>query len=777
MTQTAGSSHLTTGPLTAGDERFPDAHPRLRNDVVFAEVNEGVLLRDSDNGFVLKGKSAYRLASLMFPFLTGEHSVGELCADLPPGHRDMVVTMIRTLFDRGLARDARPVPSALPEPVRQRFAPQLNFVDHFADDPDRRFSAFRATRVLVAGTGETAVAAAASLLGNGLERLDLTAPGAAIPDELARTAAALADGGCAASVRPVTRRPRDLSEADLADYDVVLATSGFGGDLELAQLFRLASRPGPGPVLIPAFAAGSRAIAGPLVRAGTSPCWVCALLRLDANLDPGDMSQVWRAASLPGLRPAGSGLSQPVARMLGNMLAFDVFRLRTGALTAELDGSVVVQDLDTLEASRERILPHPACPACAATPAQAAAEAGELTTGELTDRRQKALYGRYAGIIGAFADGSLTQSPLRVARLRIGLTGGAGRDITAFDLHTAAAARARALDAVAVTYADAMATTSGAIRGADHGHNGNGAKLALVADDALLTWTGLTPAGPVSVEPGRGSQVSPAVQAGDVEPGWLPATSLATGETRYVPAAAVYPWSGLNARGRFERTGAGAGAGRTSAEARQAGLLSAVCYLALRDAMAGAGPVRRVEPAALGADPEIEFLLGAAETAGQPVTLVRLAVPGPVHVLLALAPGGGRPGWAVGAALAEPAAAVTALRDLVGPLQLGAGQPAAGQDQAPDLGPELLPDFDPRTLPVAPDDRAVPETTVPETTVPELAKAAAAKAPAGAELAECLLASGYEALAVDTTPPDLAGTGLFATARVLLARSAAPSLP
>jgi bacteriocin biosynthesis cyclodehydratase domain-containing protein len=742
MTQTADP----TPDITAGDEPFSAAHPRLRHDVVFAEVNDGVLLRDSDNGFVLKGKSAYRLASLMFPFLTGEHSVGELCADLPPGHRDMVVTMIRTLFDRGLARDARPVPSGLAEPVRLRFASQLNFVDHYADDPDRRFSAFRTSRVLVAGTGETAVAAAASLLGNGLERLDLTTSGAAVPDELTRTAAELTAGGCAVVVQPVMRNPADLTTADLAGYDVVLLTAGFGGDLELEQLLRLASHPQPGPVLIPAFAVGPRAIAGPLIKAGASPCWVCALLRLDGNLDPGDMSRVWRAVSLPGPGPAGSGLSQPVARMFGNMLAFDLFRLRTGALPAELDGSVLIQDLDTLESSREHVLPHPACPACRGTEgtgstggtARPAAEAGQLSTGELTDRRQKALYGRHTGIVCAFTDGSLAQSPLKVARLRIGL-GGAKREIAAFDLHTAAAARARALDAVAVTYADAVAFTAHAVRATDRVHNGNGSKLALVTDAALLTWAGLT-----------GSDAG----SGEPEPAWLPATSLGTGETRYVPAAAVYPSSGLNSRGRFERTGAGTGAGRTSAEAHRAGLLSAVSYLALRNAMAAAGTARRVTPAALGADAEIDFLLGAAETVGRPVTLLGLAAPGPAHVLLAVAEAEaqaeaeGRPRWAVGAALTGRDAAMAALRDLVGAMQL-----ASGQDQPPDLGPELLPDLDPRTVLVMADDRPAPE-------------------PAAGELAGCLLASGYDALAVDTTPPDLAGTGLFATTRVLLGRSA-----
>jgi bacteriocin biosynthesis cyclodehydratase domain-containing protein len=742
MTQTADSAP----GVAAGDERFRAVRPRLRHDVVFAETGDGVLLRDSDNGFVVKGKSAYRLASLMFPFLNGEHSVDDLCAGLSPAHRGMVLDMVRTLLDRGLARDARPaLPGTLVEAVRQRFSPQLNFIDHYADDPERRFRAFRTARVLVAGVGETAAAAAVSLLRNGLERLDLTCPGAAIPAGPLRAAAELTEEGCPAVIRAVARSANDLAEEDLAGYDVILLTAGFGGDLAVDQLLRLTSRPRPGgSVLMPAVTAGHRVIAGPLVRAGASPCWACALLRLDRNLEPAAMSAVWRAASLPGIAADDPGLSQPAARMLGNMLAFDVFRLRTGALPAELDGSIVVQDLDTLESVREHVLPHPDCPVCRAAgaapgrraPAGPAPEPGELTPGELTDRRQKALYGRYAGIIREFTDGPLSQSPVKAARMRIGLPGGADREITAFDLHTAAAARARALDAAAVVYADSLASVHHAVRRSGSGHDGNGARAAHVADQALLTWTGLA-AAPDAVGPGGRERI------------WLPATSLATGDTRYVPAAAVYPFSALNSPGRFERTGAGAAAGRTSAEANQAGLRSAVGYLALRNSMAQASAALAVQPGALGDDPEIRFLLETVETFGRQLTMFRLPA-GPVQVLLAVTDGQGPggPGWAIGTGDSARDAGVAALRDLAGIMQTA----DADGPGAPDIGLELLPDFDPRTIRSSLGDPG-----------PAVENGAG-------DVVGWLLAAGYDALAVDTTPLDLRGTGLFTTVRVLLCR-------
>ncbi|MYR90765.1 hypothetical protein GTY41_39115, partial [Streptomyces sp. SID685] len=57
-----------------------------------------------------------------------------------------------------------------------------------------------------------------------------------------------------------------------------------------------------------------------------------------------------------------------LAGMLGNLLAFEVFRLVTGALPAETRGQLVVQDLDSLDVLTEPLLPHPRCPYCSAAP-------------------------------------------------------------------------------------------------------------------------------------------------------------------------------------------------------------------------------------------------------------------------------------------------------------------------------------------------------------------------------------------------------------------------
>ena len=84
--------------------------PRLRHDVVFAESPDGVLLRHSDHGFLLKGRSAYRLVSSLSPYLTGEHTVAELCAGLGRPQADMVTATVRTnsAAIRGLVRNGSP---------------------------------------------------------------------------------------------------------------------------------------------------------------------------------------------------------------------------------------------------------------------------------------------------------------------------------------------------------------------------------------------------------------------------------------------------------------------------------------------------------------------------------------------------------------------------------------------------------------------------------------------------------------------------------------------
>ncbi|MEU4090231.1 TOMM precursor leader peptide-binding protein [Streptomyces aureus] len=101
---------------------------------------------------------------------------------------------------------------------------------------------------------------------------------------------------------------------------------------------------------------GNSAVIGPVMTAGTPGCWCCVALRLGAGADAADSAELW--SSLGPAAPLGG----PLAGMLGNLLAFEVFRLVTGAVPAETRNRIVVQDLDSLDVRFEPLLPHLRCP-------------------------------------------------------------------------------------------------------------------------------------------------------------------------------------------------------------------------------------------------------------------------------------------------------------------------------------------------------------------------------------------------------------------------------
>jgi hypothetical protein len=113
--------------MTAPYEEIAATRPRIRRDVLFTETPTGVLFHNAHGGFSLNAKSAYRFASIIVPHLNGEHPVEALCAGLGPTQRDMVVELVRTLYDRGFARAVAPGDDradTLPPEVARRFAPR-----------------------------------------------------------------------------------------------------------------------------------------------------------------------------------------------------------------------------------------------------------------------------------------------------------------------------------------------------------------------------------------------------------------------------------------------------------------------------------------------------------------------------------------------------------------------------------------------------------------------------------------------------------------------------
>ncbi|HEV7626021.1 MAG TPA: TOMM precursor leader peptide-binding protein, partial [Streptomyces sp.] len=549
--------------------------------------------------------------------------------------------------------------------------------------------------------------------------------------------------------------------AELGSFDIVLVT---GGPRAAQRLFPLLREGIPErPVVIPAWSYGEHAVMGPLMARGRSGCWSCAVLRLGSGTGAAEAADVWSAVALPGAAPAGGRADRPQAAMIGNMLGYEVFRYTTGALRAETDGQLIVQNMASLDVTSEPLLPHPRCTLCTQAEQEPGVEAagvvGEAPTVDLamagaeeaflpslaTARdadalveelnRRSSLVREHAGVFTRFADEALTQIPLKAGIVELGLGHGRLRRIVAFDVHHVAGARMRALNAAAEVYAEHVVPSD--VLSAGGGRLDEARKMMPTVAPGTLTTAG-----------GTGTT------AEDVH-AWTVATSLISKEQLLVPAAAVRTCGADNGERHFEATSAGTGAGSTPADAAARGLLSALAHDALLRTVRGAAarPVEPLTAAEDGENAEITFLLRSLEQLGLEWELLDLGESrrSGVHVLLARADGE----WAVGSETSRSAAACTALRDLLGRIQLGSDESGVGEVPV-SLGDPLLRDLAPGTLAVTdePSDSAGCRETVTWTDV--LGR---------------LRDAGRDALVVPTGSADLASVGIR-TVRVLLTRGA-----
>ncbi|KAB1946731.1 TOMM precursor leader peptide-binding protein [Micromonospora sp. ALFpr18c] len=693
-----------------------EVRPKLRHDVVFLDAPAGAYLRGPDTAFLIKGRSAFRWLTSLSPYLTGEHTLAQLTAALDEAQRQTVLTLVRALLARGFAKDAGDR-TELAEPVARRFAPQIEFVDHFADDPTGRFLRFHTARVVLAGGGATVLAAASSLLRNGCLRLDL------YPDDdpsryaeaLRPEVATLRADGLAAEVR-VHDGPVELTGAD-----AVVHCTDRTGLPRLAELARACHR--GGPLLVPVLTDDERAVVGPTVEAGRAPCWLCAQLRLTAGADATDAADFWRHLALGAGPDVPAPLPEVTARMLGNAAAFEVFRVLTGALAPDTADGVLLLDRSTLESIREKVLPHPACPVCRDVDVPGPAQPGG--SDDETYQRAQALVSPNAGVFTRFVDDPLEQAPLKTARLR--LPGRRGpREVTAFDVHTVMSARLAAYR---------VAVRDHAARYADP-HAGVLATAEQLRDrgEHPVPWTELgTTSGAVPEDPRRSVR-------------WLPATVLDGTDTVWVPAALALPTSAANGEGFGERTVAGAAAADSIDRVVDQGLADALAYHALTAAMRGAGGLTVVGEEELVADDDTAFVVKAAHRFGRQLAVFALPGAAPAHAVLAVTETSGGRDWRLAGGFDPVATRLAAVRDLVGRIQV---RHFEGTDA--DLGDPVLADFDPATITASANSGA----TVGGGTD---------RAAVLATLAE----RGISALLVETTTRDVRASGAFRSGVVLL---------
>ncbi|MFF2654555.1 TOMM precursor leader peptide-binding protein [Streptomyces sp. NPDC058045] len=746
-------------PTSVSYEEIAQSRPRIRRDVLFTRTPTGVLFHNAYGGFNVVTASAYRFASALVPHLDGRQRVAELCAGLGEKQRGMVVQLVAALYARGFARDAtESAPVEVPPAVAERFAHQLDYLDHYSDGAAERFLRFRSTAVCVLGDDAVARWAAVGLLRNGCAAVAVTETGSGAgvlrPElhgvsgtaDVEAEAQALGKADCAPRLdRLPAPAAGTYGWADLDGWDTVLVTGGPGG---YRQILRLLCEGVPdGRRLLASWTFGNRAVVGPVMTAGTPGCWSCATLRLGAAGEAADSAELWAAAGPAApLGTAPPTVAGPLAGMLGNLLAFEVFRLTTGAPPAETGHQIIVQDLDSLDVLTEPLLPHPRCPFCA--PAQDTAEVaytpGTLHTADAADEApappadgaadqdaaraalaelelRDVLVHPAAGVFTGYADDDWDQTPLKVSTVRLGTGPGRVREISAADVHHVAGARMAALLRAAEVYADHVVPPR-VVDAADERRR--------IAPAALALSTGLD---------------VPAEQVAH----WSAATSLLDGRRVLVPTAAVRTLGPYNEQDLFERTPAGTGAGATPRAALTRALRTALTRDALSRAVHRTAPVTTVDPQSLTGQPELLFLQRAAEILGADTTVLDLTAAGGHTLPIVLArhtdPESGTVRWAAGSGLRLGDAVREALQVLLGAEQL---RRATGE---PDTGDPLWGDLDVTTL--------VAEGT---------ARLADTATTWGAVL-DAVATAGRDVLVVPVHAPDLAAGELY-TVRTLLTR-------
>ena len=638
--------------------------PKLRHSSVFLQTENGVFFQSDQAAFHMKGKSISKWISALGPYMDGEHTLDELSRGLEPTQREMLTHLVETFLDRGVVKNAIPeVSETLPASIRHQFTAQIAYIDHFVDQPQEKFKAFRESRILMIGAGQSLIGLARSLIRNGLENLFLAPRDKSerYEHDLGQEAAQIRQGG--SDVHLFIKDAYTQYEVEqLQEYDIIVYCSDSSNLKEIAYLNEQCVRAGR-PFLSMTIFAG-QAILGPLTKSQGDPCWLCAQLRLSPHREAETSAAFWKELVLGNnLLSGNEGLFNSIAWRIGHGLGFELFKILSGALPSETEKGVVIQDLQNLEAISSKLTQHPLCPVCTHNDsASTLHHLEEIIHGkrdhELTQddirKKHSYLFDPHMGVFHEFADEQLQQIPLKVTRITIEQQDSPQArkmSITSYSIDEVKSAYAVAYAEAIRTYTRTLVDLRGVLfasvqKMVDRGH-------IVVQPQQLALWSGgLTLKKDTPIE-------------------WLPAFSWLNQAFVSIPAAVVYPHTSLNRLGIFARTAAGSAIATTFRGTFTAGLLSALGYLHLQELVRERAAVAQLDLAMLSAtDTDIAYLVKSAQRFERPFTCLEVIHSSPISVVLVhTTDTSGTPLTTCGIALSGFEAAKLALLDFVGDLQ------------------------------------------------------------------------------------------------------------
>ncbi|MBH5319486.1 putative thiazole-containing bacteriocin maturation protein [Paenibacillus sp. GSMTC-2017] len=384
----------------------PSMRLKVNRDTFFLpNPNGSVYFRNNVSSFRMEGATIDKWIENLIPIFNGEHSLEDVAEGLSNEQRNQVYRIAEMLYRNGFVKDvSQDTPHQLPEEIINKYASQIEFLNHFGHSGAHRFQSYRQTKVLVVGSGSFLISAISSLLVSGLPTFSVLLSGTKPTDrkrilELAEHARKTDPE---VAVEEITLQKEGVSRLRdaVVPFDSILFVSQ-DGDIEELQLLHEVCKEEK-KMFLPAVCLQQVGLAGPLVHPDVEGCWQSA----------------WRSIHESAISkdPQLHTFSSTAGAMLANVIVFELFKKITGANDSERSNQLFLLNLETLEGRWHEFMPHPLVTRRAATEwsneleLQLKRESKKSENGLLPYFNR--LTSAVSGIFHSWEEGDLNQLPL-----------------------------------------------------------------------------------------------------------------------------------------------------------------------------------------------------------------------------------------------------------------------------------------------------------------------------------------------------------------------------
>jgi putative thiazole-containing bacteriocin maturation protein len=313
-----------------------------RDTFVYPQNNGGVYLRNNVTSIQMDGNTIEQWLQKLIPMLDGNRSMEEITDGLPDAYKEQVFKIAEVLYKNGFVRDtSQDLPHQLPPALLEKYASQIEFIDHLSHSGAHRFQNYRDSKVALIGGGPLITSLTASLLQSGLPAFTI------FHDTVNQAETKLLQEQIKAAKKhepepSITFLPfnENNCKEDLSNVNYVLYANEDENRDDLLLVQNICREQSIS--FLPITLQNNQAFIGPFVLSDSAACWKTASLRLGKK-----SSEVNKSIS-----------SRTASSLLANVAVFMLFKKITG-VQENSENSIYQLNVETLEGNWHPVSPHP----------------------------------------------------------------------------------------------------------------------------------------------------------------------------------------------------------------------------------------------------------------------------------------------------------------------------------------------------------------------------------------------------------------------------------